>query len=149
MKKGYVLLAILTLITVMCTGCSKNDNVDTVSDIAEKTSEETVVYLEYMKKFNYEYDPVEKDTAVIAGIFVINTTEIKIEFLNLSDGEQIVATLYSKNNEDKIDTVIDTATAISEKTDLKFTNLTSETEYTLELKNTGIEEVDIECLISQ
>jgi PBP1b-binding outer membrane lipoprotein LpoB len=142
LKKYLKFLTVFILIIVIFSGCSKKDKVDTVSDTAEDTTAETV-YLEKMEKFTYGYEPVEKDTAVIAGVFVTNTSEIKIEFLNLSDGEQIVATLYSKDNE------VGTDTATSENTDLKFANLSSETEYTLELKNTGSEAVGIECLISQ
>lgn len=142
MKKCLKFLTVFILIIVIFSGCSKKDKVDTVSDTTEDTTAETV-YLEKMEKFTYGYDPVEKDTAVIAGTFMTNTNEIKIEFLNMSDDEQIVATLYSKDNE------VGTETATSENTNLKFTNLTSETEYTIELKNAGKKAVAIECLISQ
>ncbi|MDD3172474.1 MAG: hypothetical protein PHF63_02185 [Herbinix sp.] len=146
---SFKILIVFLFIIAMCSGCSKNntsdiDNIDNViEEVNNETDEDTIINLEKMEKYNYGYDPVETDTAVIAGVFVTNTSEIKIEFLNMSTDEQIVATLSSKDNE------VCTETATSENTDLKFANLKSETEYTIELKNTGNEAVGIECLISQ
>ena len=155
MNKAFKFLIILMLIPVMCGGCSKkatSDNVhstDNVDEVVTETDEEVITSLEKMEKFTFGYDQVNKDTAVIAGNFITNSTEILIEFIDLSENEQLVATLYSKDNKDNVETVIATSTATSENTDITFTSLTSEMTYILELKNNSDEAVDIDCLISQ
>lgn len=154
MNKGIKYLIIFMLIPVIFSGCSKSDTPDKLNstDNANEvvtTGTEEVTSLEKMEKFTFGYEQVKKDSAVIAGKFITNTTEINIEFSDLYEKEQIVATLYSKDNAENVETVIGTATASSENSNLTFTSLTSSMTYILELKNISDKAVDIDCLISQ
>ncbi len=135
----------------MSVGCSKNNtsnvgSVDKGSEVNTEADEDVIINLEKMEKYTYGYEQVQKDTAVIAGNFETNSTEINIEFSDLSEDEQIVATIYSKDDKD---TIIGTETVTKDNPKITFTNLTSAMTYILELKNTSNQAVDIDCLISQ
>lgn len=156
MIKVYKFFTASAIIIVIFSGCSPDNttdnrlNIDYASEVVTaETDEEVITSLEKMEKFTFGYEQVAKDTAVIAGKFETNSTEIKIEFTGLTKNEQIAATLYSNDNQDNAETVIATAAAASKTTDITFTGLTSSMTYILEFKNISDKAVDINCLISR